>query len=122
MRYRGAKGKAWEAVRLWCRRKYKHCYTCLAKNLLGQNSQAGHYQPIALVGSNNKKAWDERFIRLQCFTCNGVGQGMQNIFRRNLVKEHGEGVVAKFDKEVKAKKVDPVKDWQGLIDRFNGLK
>ena len=121
MRYKGIKGKAWDAVKRWCRRTYKDCYTCPAKNLVGINAQSGHYQPVGLVGSNNVKAWDNRFIRLQCSYCNGVGQGRQAVFREKLVLEHGEAVVAQYDKEVEAHKVDPVKDWQAIIDRFDNL-
>ena len=121
MRYKGIKGKAWEAVKAWTRRTYKDCYTCGAKNLVGKNAQAGHYQPVALVGSNNNKAWDSRFIRFQCGFCNGMGQGMQVIFRQNLVKEHGKEVVAKLDKEVMAKKIDKVENWNTIIEHFNSL-
>ena len=121
MRYRGRKGKAWLAVKAWCRRTYKHCYTCPAKDLEGINAQTGHYQPVAIVGSNNQKAWDERFIRMQCSRDNGPGQGLQVIFRANLVKEHGEAVVAQFDREVRAKKVDPIKNWDAIIEKFDRL-
>jgi hypothetical protein len=121
MRYKGEKGRAWEAVKAWCRRTFKDCYTCPAKDLVGQNAHSGHYQPVGLVGSNNARAWDERFIRLQCGFCNGTGQGRQVVFREKLVKEYGERVVAEFDKQVNAKQVNPVKDWQEVIDRFDGL-
>lgn len=121
MRYKGIKGKAWEAVKAWSRRTYKDCYTCVAKSIVSYNAQAGHYQPVALVGSNNKLAWDERFIRLQCGHCNGAGQGMQVEFRRGLVKEHGETVVAEFDRQVAGKFVNPLKDWKEVIERFNSL-
>lgn len=120
-RYKGIKGKAWDAVKKWCRTKYKDCYTCKAKNLTTYNAQAGHYQPVAIVGSNNKKAWDHRFIRLQCGQCNGAGQGMQVEFRKRLVIEHGEKVVAEFDRAVLAKEVEPIKDWQMVIDDFQRL-
>jgi len=121
MRYKGDKGRAWEQVKAWTRRKYKHCYTCPAKNIVSYNAQAGHYQPVAIVGSNNKLAWDENFIRLQCGRCNGFGQGMQVIFRENLVKEHGEEMVAEFDRQVAGKFVNPEKDWKSVIARFKGL-
>lgn len=121
MRYKGLKGRAWESVRAWSRRQRKHCYTCPNRDLHGINAQAGHYQPVAVVGSNNRLAWDERFIRLQCFSCNGPGQGMQNIFRENLVREHGEKVVADFDKKVYGKFVDPIKDWVAIKNHFDSL-
>lgn len=121
MRYKKLKGKAWNAVKAWCRRTYKHCYTCPARNLESYNAQAGHYQPVGLVGSNNKLAWDSRFIRFQCGYCNGTGQGMQVIFRKNLVKEHGEKVVAEYDRQVKGKFVNPVKSWQEIITHFENL-
>lgn len=121
MRYRGIKGRAWNSVKQWCRRTYEHCYTCPARDLEGQNAQSGHYQPVAIVGSNNKLAWDSRFIRFQCSRCNGAGQGQQVIFRKNLVKEHGEKVVAEYDRKVKGKFVNPVKDWQEIILFFDSL-
>lgn len=121
MRYKGIKGKVWEAVKAWSRRNYTNCYTCPAEYLEGQNAQAGHYRPVAIVGANNKKAWDKRFIRLQCGRCNGAGQGQQVTFRRNLVKEHGEKIVAQFDKEVNARKVDPVENWQEIIEEYEKL-
>ena len=121
MRYKGEKGKAWESVKMWVRRTYTDCYTCGAKDLVGMNAHGGHYQPVAIVGSNNNKSWDSRFIRLQCGRCNGAGQGMQVRFREGLVKEHGEAVVAKFDKEVKAKKIDKVENWEKIIEHFDSL-
>lgn len=115
MRYKGIKGRAWEWVKKIMRKWYKHCYTCDAKNLVSYNAQAGHYMPVAIVGSNNTRAWDLRFIKLQCGHCNGAGQGMQGIFRKKLVKELGEEVVADYEKRVRAKEVSPVKDWDALI-------
>ena len=120
-RYKGIKGKAWKKVKEWCRLTGNTCYTCGARDLTAHNWQTGHYQPVALVGSNNKKAWNENFIRPQCSHCNGAGQGRQVEFRKKLVKELGEEVVAQFDKEVQARKVDPVKDWQGVIDHYQEL-
>ena len=121
MRYKGKKAKAWEAVKARTRRKEKHCYTCPAKWLEGANAQSGHYQPVAIVGSNNTRAWDERFIHLQCSRCNGAGQGMQVSYRRHLVRDYGEEVVVQYDKEVKAKKVSPVKDWDAIIKGYGKM-
>lgn len=118
MRYKGIKGKAWEAVKRWSRRTFKDCYTCGAKNLAGQNAQAGHYWPVALNGSNNNRSWDKRFIRLQCGYCNGMGQGMQAIFEQKLIEELGRDVVEKYKKASLGKKVDPVTNWQAIIDSY----
>jgi len=108
MRYKGKKDKCWSLVKKITRKLYKHCYTCPAKDLQGANAHSGHYQPVGLVGSNNRWSWDLRFIRLQCGGCNGVGQGRQVEFRRKLVAEYGEDLVAKFDKSVMKKEVLPV--------------
>lgn len=121
MRYKGEKGKAWESVKRAMRRLYKDCYTCPAKDLQGKNAHAGHYRPVAIVGSNNNLAWDEWYIKLQCGRCNGAGQGEQVRFREKLVQEHGEAVVAEFDAAVAARKVNPVKDWKEVIGRFDSL-
>jgi hypothetical protein len=114
MRYKGIKGKAWEAIKTRVREREKDCYTCGAKNLIGANAQAGHFLPVAIVGSNNTLSWDERQIHLQCGRCNGVGQGQQVAFRLALVRDYGEEVVKEF--EARRWKVDPVKNWQAIID------
>lgn len=120
-RYTGEKGKAWEEVKKWTRRVSNDCYTCGSKNIETYNAQAGHYRPVALVGLNNKRAWDERFIRLQCGRCNGPGQGEQHLFRMRLVQELGEDVVAEYDRAVAAREVNPVKDWKEIIEKFKWL-
>lgn len=119
MRYTGIKGKAWEAVKASVRRREKHCYTCGALNLVSYNAQAGHFIPVALAGSNNTLSWDERVIHLQCGHCNGAGQGMQVEYRKHLVKDYGEKLVKEFEK--RRYKVDGIKNWQEVIDRFNAL-
>lgn len=120
-RYTGEKGRAWEEVKKWTRRVSHDCYTCGARNIESYNAQAGHYLPVALVGLNNKRAWDERFIRLQCGRCNGAGQGEQHLFRKKLVKELGEKVVAEYERAVRAKEVSPVKAWKEIIEKFKCL-
>lgn len=122
MRYKGAKGRAWDSVKRSTRRREKHCYTCNKKNLEGIDSQSGHYRPVAIVGSNNTRSWDERFIHLQCSRCNSPGQGEQVAYRKHLVEDYGEAVVAEFDRLVAAKQVSPVKNWEEVIHRFDSLK
>lgn len=120
-RYTGEKGKVWEEVKKWTRRVSNDCYTCGAKDIETYNAQAGHYLPVAVVGLNNQRAWDERFIRLQCGRCNGAGQGEQVWFRAKLVEELGEEAVVEFDRAVRAKETKPVKDWKALREHFKWL-
>jgi hypothetical protein len=119
MRYTGAKGKAWKAVKRWSRRKYKNCYTCPARDLVSFNAQAGHCWPVAIVGSNNTLSWDEKQIRLQCSHCNGPGQGMQEVFIAKLTQELGAEAVRKL--RARVYKVDPVKDWNAIKEKFDKL-
>jgi hypothetical protein len=114
MRYTGIKAKAWEAVKTRTRKKEKDCYTCPAKDLVGQNAQAGHYKPVSLVGSNNRWSWDERFIHLQCGHCNGAGYGMAREYEERLRKQYGDAAVDEF--EANYRKTNPVKNWQAIID------
>jgi hypothetical protein len=113
MRYRAAKGRAWEAIKLRVRARETDCYTCPARNLSGANAQCGHFKPVAIVGSNNRWSWDERFIHLQCGRCNGAGQGMAVEYRAHLVLDFGETAVRDFEDSYR--KVNPVKDWAALI-------
>jgi hypothetical protein len=114
MRYSGEKGKAWERMRKIIHAEEKDCYTCPKKNLVseGWKADCGHYKPVAIVGSNNTRSWDRRFIHLQCTYCNGPGQGMAIEYRKHLVKDYGEEVVTEFDSNYK--KVSPVKNWKEI--------
>jgi 5-methylcytosine-specific restriction endonuclease McrA len=116
MRYKGIKGKVWETVRKYVKSKEKDCYTCGAKNLIGQNAQAGHFIPVALAGSNNTLSWDPRQIHLQCGRCNGAGQGQAVAYRLHLVTDYGEKIVKEL--EARRWKVDPIKDWNAIIENF----
>lgn len=116
MRYKGIKGRTWEIVKASIRSREKDCYTCPAKELVGQNAQAGHYKPVALVGSNNFWSWHPMFIHLQCGRCNGAGAGMQVEYREHLVHDYGETMVKEFDDSYR--KVNPVKDWDAVMQAF----
>lgn len=120
-RYKGLKGKAWEAVKRSVRSRERDCYTCGRKDLLANGFQAdcGHYKPVAMVGSNNKWSWDERFIHLQCSRCNGPGQGMAREYEQALRMEFGDAVVDEF--EASYRRPNPIKNWQEVIDRFDSL-
>jgi hypothetical protein len=120
MRYKGLKGKAWEAVKLYVRAKETDCYTCGAKELVSFNAQAGHFLAVGIVGSNNRLSWDETQLHLQCGRCNGVGQGEQVAYRAHLVKDYGEATVKAL--EARKKKIDPIKNWQAIIDHFTNLR
>ena len=120
MKYKGRKGKAWDALRFYVYKrdliKYKgQCFTCPAFPE-SFNRQAGHCFPVGYVGSNNTLSWDERQIRVQCGRCNGPGQGMQSIFKERLKSELGDEVVAEL--EARQHRVDPVKDWDGVIHNY----
>lgn len=119
MRYVGIKGKAWLAVARFVKKRETGCYTCPARDLQGQNANAGHYKPVALVGSNNQWSWDERFIHTQCMRCNGPGEGMAHEFEANLRRELGDAAVDEF--EANYRRVNPIKNFQEVIDRYNKL-
>lgn len=123
MRYKGLKGKAWDEVKASVRRREKDCYTCPRKDLIANGfiPDVGHYRPVAIVGSNNQRAWWPQILHLQCKTCNGAGQGEQAVYRFNLVRDYGETFVAEYDRAVAAKQVLPVKNWQEVIDHFKSL-
>lgn len=120
-RYKGIKAKAWEAVKKSVRRRQKDCYTCPRKNLIedGWKADAGHYKPVAIVGSNNKLSWHPVFINLQCARCNGQGQGMAKEYEARLRLDHGDEIVDWFEQNWR--KTNPVKNWQEVIDTFDGL-
>lgn len=119
MRWKGLKAKAWETVRLRIKYEEKNCYTCSKKNLIknGWKADCGHYKPVAIVGSNNTRSWDRRFIHLQCSYCNGPGQGMAIEYRSHLVQDYGEEIVTEFDNNYK--KTSPIKNWQEIISNFS---
>ncbi len=87
------------------------------RNLQSRNAQAGHYKPVALVGSNNVLSWDSRFIHLQCSHCNGPGQGMSREYEAHLRVDYGAATVHWFESNYR--KTNPVKDWQAIIDLFD---
>jgi len=83
--------------------------------------QAGHYQPVGLVGSNNALSWDEENIYCQCARCNGVGQGQQERMAEHIRRAHGEEVLQSLKDRVH--KVDSVKDWVAMTEYYkNKLK
>lgn len=114
------KGIAWFAVREYVKAKEKHCCTCPRKNLQGIDAQCGHYRPVAIVGSNNRWSWDERFIHLQCSRDNGAGQGEQVAFRAFLVGLYGEAAVKEFDDNYR--QVKKVESWPDIIRHYQQLK
>lgn len=116
MRYKGIKDRCWQIIRRICEvRDGDKCYTC-PKTGPEHLWNAGHYKPVAVVGSNNTRAWDVRFIRRQCPFCNGAGQGEQARFRERLVKDLGKAVVEEYDQQVASKAPSPVKNWDTLLE------
>lgn len=121
MRYSGIKAKTWEAVKRANRRREDRCYTCGKRNIVGIDSQSGHYRTVAIVGSNCTRCWDERFVHLQCSRCNGAGQGEQAKYKSHLIADYGEDVVAEYDRAVDAREVSPIKNWQLIIEMWDAL-
>lgn len=109
-RYSGWKEKCWQLVRKIVKeRDGDKCYTCPREGAEWK-WDAGHYKPVALVGSNNRLSWDLRFIRRQCSRCNGAGQGMAREYEARLRLELGDDVVDWFEENYR--KVNPIKNWQ----------
>lgn len=121
MKYKGIKAKAWAAVQRGCKRRDGDtCYTCPRKGP-EWSYDCGHYRPTAIVGANNTRNWLPQVIHRQCSRCNGAGQGEQVAYRAHLVKDYGEEWVAEYDRQVAAKQVSPVKNWQEVIDTWDAV-
>lgn len=119
MRWKGGKGRAWEALRVYIKRRDgDNCFTC-HRSGPEWGWDTGHCWPVSLVGSNNTLSWDERQIARQCKYCNGMGQGMQEVFVARLTDELGADVVAELRSRIH--KVDPVKDWDAMRRKFENL-
>ena len=117
MRYKGVKGKAWEKVRKYIiERDGGVCITCGKRQEDGWQMQAGHFQPVGYVGSNNRLSWDEDNIYAQCSYCNGPGQGRTDVMAHVLRARKGKAFVDTLQQ--RAHKVDPLRDWQSVIDEY----
>lgn len=120
MRYKGPKGKAWEALRKYvCERDGQTCVTCGRTKADGYQMQAGHYQPVGYVGSNNTLSWDEYNVHCQCAFCNGPGQGMQETMAWYIADRYGKKKLEEL--KSRRRKIDPVKDWK-KIEEYYKLK
>lgn len=120
MRYKGLKGKAWEALRMYiCERDDWRCSTCTRTKEQGYQMNAGHYQPMGKVGSNNTLGWDEMNIHCQCVNCNNNGAGEQEKMAEYIRKKYGLKVLNNLKSRIY--KLDPIKDWQAIINKFKKL-
>lgn len=116
MRYKGDKGKAWEALRKYViARDGNKCVTCWRTGDEFQ-VQGGHYLPMGLCGSNNKLGFDELNVHCQCAYCNMVGQGQQELMGQHINRKYGEGTTDKLRKRLG--KVDKVEDWKKLKELY----
>ena len=117
MRYKGMKGRAWEEMRIYIvERDGKKCSTCPRTAAKGYQMQAGHYQPVGLVGSNNTLSWDELNVHCQCAYCNGMGQGEQEKMGQYISRTYGEEIRLKL--VGRRYKIDPVKNWEAVRDHY----
>lgn len=117
MRYKGIKGKVWKVLSEYIRERDGHeCVTCGRSREEGYRMNAGHYLPMGLIGSNNKLSWDEMNIHTQCTVCNGQGQGEQALMAGYIERTYGKEVLDGLN--ARRYKVDPVKDWNALLDYY----
>ncbi len=73
-------------------KKYPRCFTCPAPS-----QGVGHY----MLRGNSATRFDEDNLRGQCNVCNGVGEGMREVFRARLVAEIGEFRVSEVERKAK---------------------
>ena len=92
------------------------CVTCGKSEKQGYLMNAGHYQPVGFVGSNNTLSWDERNIYCQCTHCNNAGQGQQELMAEHIIMIHGKKVLESL--KARVRKIDPIKDWQAVHDHY----
>lgn len=115
-RYKGIKGKAWTMFSKYIRaRDQGVCITC-GRPVKGSGYHAGHFIPVGVTGSNNRLAWDEDNVYGQCMQCNVWRGGWGEKFTEVLIKRNGK----KFVEDLRARrhKVDPIKDWQEVLDYY----
>lgn len=117
MRYKGDKGKAWDALRKYVYERDNYtCVTCGRTRDEGYQMQAGHFYPMGATGSNNKLSWDEFNVHCQCARCNGPGQGEQAAMEHYIIRTYGKKKLAELKE--RRNRVDPVKDWKALTDYY----
>ena len=117
MRYKGIKGKAWSVFSKYIKVRDKGiCITCKRPIIKNRDYHAGHFIPVGVCGSNNKLAWDEDNVHGQCAGCNIWKGGWGERFAEVLIEKFGK----KFVEALRARrfKVDPIKDWQEVIDHY----
>lgn len=121
-RYKGEKGTAWTHFsRYIIKRDGGKCSTC-HRSAPEYQMNAGHYQPVGLVGSNNMLSWDEKNVHCQCTVCNLQGQGMQETMASYIAQKYGVSQLE--DIKSRVKKIDPVKDhytWKELAKHYKEL-
>lgn len=112
----------WDLCKAITRVRYKHCYTCPQKNLVGMNCQTGHMHPKGACGSAMK--YDLRLLRLQCFQCNINYGGMGAVFLENMKEEIGAIEALALLAEAKLSKGKPIKardHYLGIIEQYKKI-
>jgi len=109
----------WVECRRIVRSRYKDCYTCPAKDLVGSNAHTGH-GPWAKAAIGAYLKYDLRCLRLQCYACNVHRSGMSYEFGKNLLKEIGPEAMAQLeaDRQVSVKAVD---HYASLLEQYRRL-
>ncbi len=111
--------KIWNLLRNIIRQKYGNtCYTCSRTGLSGANWQTGHMWPKASVGAYLK--YDPRILRPQCYHCNINLGGNGAVFYSKMLKEIGEEVMIKLerDRQVIVKAMD---HYQKILEEYKKL-
>jgi len=92
------------------------CYTCPEWEHW-KRMDCGHF----ISRKYTALRWDERQCKPQCPLCNRAKDGMNNVFKANLIRENGEEFVEslEIDKHQTIQMRD--EDYKLLIEQFTGL-
>lgn len=117
----------WDLCKKITRIRYKNCYTCHQRALIGKNAHTGHMYPAGACGASMK--YDLRILRLQCMNCNINNGGMGAVYLENMKKEIGEQNALDLLQEARASKGKPIQarehylkliaDYTALLDKLS---
>lgn len=111
----------WEECRRIAKFLYKNdCYTCTAKNLIGNNCQLGHVPwAKSTLGANLK--YDMRVLRWQCMRCNQFHGGQGAEAYRRMLKEEGKAYMDKLEED-RQKSVKAYEHYENLLKEYQSYE